>query len=51
MHFAAVDVFGIVIYNPTTGKASVSSVSEYALLYTSWAYSEDMYWEIGRAHV
>lgn len=45
MHFAAVDVFGIVIYNPTTGKASVSSVSEYALLYTSWAYSEDMYWE------
>ena len=45
MPFAMVDVFGIVIYNPTTEKAVVSTVSEYAMLYNSWAYSEDKYWE------
>jgi len=44
-HFAAVDVFGIVIYNPTTEKATVSSISNYSMISSQWAYSADSNWE------
>ncbi len=45
LSFVMVDVFGIVMYDPATKNACVSTVSEYAGSYSGWAYSANKYFE------